>query len=73
MATVSPEGLFRRSAGLAVSLTDPLDGAEIAKATTQADGSIKFGTVPTGWYVPVFHGSWKMRDGGFVLVTTEPW
>lgn len=57
---------------LEVVLTDPLDGSEVGKAKTQADGSIKFGTLPVGWYVPVFHGPWKLRDQGFVVVSTNP-
>jgi hypothetical protein len=56
--------------GLEVTLID-VDGSRAATAKTEADGTIKFGPMPAGWYVPTFNGPWKLRDGGFIVVSTD--
>jgi hypothetical protein len=62
--------------GLDVVLHDPLDGAQAAKATTDAEGSLKFENIPACWYIPELSGGWKLKDNGFIPVNardTEHW
>jgi LPXTG-motif cell wall-anchored protein len=61
---------------LDVILHDPLDGAQAAKATTDAEGFVKFGNIPACWYIPELSAGWKLKDNGFIPVNakdTEHW
>jgi LPXTG-motif cell wall-anchored protein len=57
--------------GLEVVLTSAVDGSRVATAKTEADGTIKFGPMPAGWYIPIFNGPWKQREPSFVVVSTD--
>jgi hypothetical protein len=53
---------------LEITLLDPLDGTQVAKAKTDAEGNLKFGGIPACWYVPVLSKGWKMKDNDFLPV-----
>ncbi|MEV4314584.1 SdrD B-like domain-containing protein [Actinocrispum sp. NPDC049592] len=54
-----------------VVLHDPLTGAEVTRAKTDAAGLLKFENIPACWYIPELSGGWRLKDNGFMPVNAK--